>query len=186
MEGCKVLLGSATPTLESKARALRGVYGYAEMKERVNKKALPKTYIVDLTDRRNFNGSSEKLSLPLQTKIREKLSKHEQILLLINRRGYWTGVNCPKCGYIFTCPNCGGNLTYHSEDNMLKCHHCGYVSLFPAYCPECGNNKLRRIGYGTERVVKELEDLFPGVRVARMDSDVGKVSKMSKNTQRVP
>lgn len=177
MEDCKVLLGSATPTLESKARALRGVYGYVEMKERVNKKALPKTYIVDLTDRRNFNGSSEKLSLPLQTKIREKLSKHEQILLLINRRGYWTGVNCPKCGYIFTCPNCGGNLTYHSEDNMLKCHHCGYVSLFPAYCPECGNSKLRRIGYGTERVVKELEDLFPGVRVARMDSDVGKVSK---------
>ncbi len=176
-EDCKVVLGSATPSLETKARAFRGVYDYTEMKERVNKKALPKTTIIDLTDRSNFDKKSEKLSLPLRKAIQEKLSLHEQVLLLINRRGYWTGVNCPKCGYIFTCPNCGGNLTYHYEDEMLKCHHCGYVSLFPKSCPECGNTKLRRVGYGTERIVKELEDLYPGVRIARMDSDVGKVSK---------
>ena len=176
-EKCKVLLGSATPSLETKARAFKGVYGYTEMKERVNKKSLPQTEIIDLTKRANFSKNSEKLSIPLQNKIKEKLDNHEQILLLINRRGYWTGVNCPKCGYIFTCPNCGGNLTYHQEDSMLKCHHCGYVLLYPDHCPECGNTKLRRIGYGTERVVKELEDLYPGVRVARMDSDVSKVSK---------
>ncbi len=181
-EGCKVLLGSATPSLETKARAFKGVYGYTEMKVRVNQKPLPPTTIIDLTKRSNFAKNSEKLSLPLQNKIKEKLENHEQVLLLINRRGYWTGVNCPKCGYIFTCENCGGNLTYHQEDNMLKCHHCGYVSLYPQQCPECGNTKLRRIGYGTERVVKELEDIFPGVRVARMDSDV---SKVSKNVEKV-
>lgn len=176
-EGCKVLLGSATPTLESKARADRGVYGYASMPHRVNAKALPHTEIIDLTDRANFTKSSEKLSLPLITKIKEKLERQEQVLLLINRRGYWTGIQCPKCGHIFTCPSCGGNLTFHQEDSMLKCHHCGFVEQYPRQCPDCGNTQLRRVGYGTERVVKEIEDLFPGVRVARMDSDVGKVSK---------
>lgn len=176
-ESCKVLLGSATPSLETKARAYKGVYGYAEMRQRINQQPLPETKIIDLTDRKNFNKKSEKLSIELQETIQNKLLKGEQVLLLINRRGYWTGVNCPKCGYIFSCPNCAGNLTYHSEDNMLKCHHCGYVSQFPSACPECGNTKLRRIGYGTERVVKELEELFPSARIARMDSDVGKVSK---------
>ncbi len=180
-EDCKVLLGSATPSLETKARAFKGVYGYSEMKVRVNQKPLPETKIIDLTNRTNFAKNSEKLSLPLQNKIKEKLDNNEQILLLINRRGYWTGVNCPKCGHIFTCSSCGGNLTYHQEDNMLKCHHCGFVSLYPDQCPECGNKKLRRIGYGTERVVKELEDIFPNVKVARMDSDVSKVSKNAEN-----
>ncbi len=180
-EDCKVLLGSATPSLETKARAYKGVYGYSEMKVRVNQKPLPETKIIDLTNRANFAKNSEKLSLPLQNKIKEKLDNNEQILLLINRRGYWTGVNCPKCGHIFTCASCGGNLTYHQEDNMLKCHHCGFVSLYPEQCPECGNKKLRRIGYGTERVVKELEDIFPNVKVARMDSDVSKVSKNVEN-----
>jgi len=178
-EHCKVVLGSATPSLETKARAVKGVYGYAEMNRRINEKALPKTQIVDLTDRRNFNAKSEKLSAPLQALIQEKLNRHEQVLLLLNRRGYWTGINCPKCGYIFTCPQCGGNLTYHQEDSMLKCHHCGYVMRYPERCPDCGNTHLRRIGYGTERVVKELEDLYPGVRVARLDSDVSRVSKQA-------
>ncbi len=176
-EGAKVLLGSATPSLETKARALRGVYGYAEMKHRINEKALPHTAIIDLTDRSNFSKKSEKLSSPLLAKIQEKLERKEQIMLLINRRGYWTGVNCPNCGYIFTCPSCGGNLTYHTEDQMLKCHHCGFVEKFPAQCPNCGATNLRRVGYGTERVVKEVQDLFPEARIARLDSDIGQVSK---------
>ncbi|MCQ2800033.1 MAG: primosomal protein N' [Bacilli bacterium] len=176
-EGCKVLLGSATPTLESKARADKGVYGYASMPHRVNQKSLPPTSIIDLSDRQNLTKESEKLSLPLITEIRSRLEKKEQVLLLINRRGYWTGIECPKCGHIFTCPSCGGNLTFHQEDRMLKCHHCGFVEQYPNSCPDCGNHQLRRIGYGTERVVKEIEDLFPEARVARMDSDIGKVSK---------
>lgn len=176
-EGAKVVLGSATPSLETKARAVRGVYGYACLPHRINERALPKTSIIDLTDHKVFSKVSQKLSQPLLTKIEEKLSLHEQILLLINRRGYWTNIMCPNCGHIFTCPSCGGNLTYHYEDQMLKCHHCGFVERFPSKCPECGSTKLMRTGYGTERVEKELNDLFPQARVARLDSDVGKVNK---------
>ncbi len=183
-ESAKVVLGSATPSLESKARAMRGVYGYAEMKHRINEKALPFTQIIDLTDRANFSKESQKLSLPLLQKIKEKLAAHEQIILLINRRGYWTNIMCANCGHIFTCPSCGGNLTYHQEDEMLKCHHCGYVETFPKVCPECGSTRLMRTGYGTERVVKELNDLFPGARVARLDSDVGQISKNVEKTLR--
>lgn len=175
-EKAKVILGSATPSLETRARALKGVYGYVTMKKRVNERPLPETTIVDLTDRHNFGKESEKISLPLLKKIKEKLEKHEQILLLLNRRGYWTGIECPRCGYIFVCPECSGNMTYHKEDSMLKCHHCGHVELYPECCPKCGYSKLRPVGYGTERVVKEIQDLFPAARVARMDSDVGKVS----------
>lgn len=177
ISGAKVLLGSATPSLESRARALKGVYGYARLPHRINERDLPHTSIIDLTDRSNFSKKSQKLSSPLLAAMTEKLGKGEQVLLLINRRGYWTGVNCPNCGHLFTCPSCGGNLTYHSQDNMLKCHHCGYVEVFPQKCPECGATNLRRVGYGTERVQKEVEDLFPEAKVARLDSDIGQVSK---------
>lgn len=180
--GCKVLLGSATPTLESKARALKGVYGLALLPHRINEKALPFTSIVDLSDRSNIAKNSNKLSIPLLSKIKEKLEKKEQIILLINRRGYWTNIMCANCGHIFTCPSCGGNLTYHQEDEMLKCHHCGYVENFPKVCPECGSNRLMRTGYGTERVVKELNDLFPSARIARLDSDVGQIAKNVQKT----
>jgi len=183
-EGAKLVLGSATPSLETRARALKGVYGYVTMMERVNAKPLPKTAIIDLTDRHNIGKSSEKISLPLLSKIKEKLDRKEQVLLLLNRRGYWTGIQCPRCGHLFVCLSCGGNLTYHKEDNMLKCHHCGYVSVYPEACPKCGNTHLRRVGYGTERVVKEISDLFPDARIARMDSDVGKVSREVEKTIR--
>ncbi len=173
----KVVLGSATPSLETKARALKGVYGLARLPHRINERELPHTSIIDLTDRKNFEKTSQKLSKPLLMKIREKLSKREQIILLINRRGYWTNIMCASCGHIFVCPSCGGNLTYHTDDDMLKCHHCGYVERFPKVCPECGSDRLMRTGYGTERIVKELNDIFPDARVARLDSDVGKVNK---------
>ncbi len=177
LTGAKVVLGSATPSLETKARAMKGVYGLPRLPHRINEKGLPHTTIIDLTDRHNFEKTSQKLSKPLLDKIREKLEKQEQTILLINRRGYWTNIMCASCGKIFTCPSCGGNLTYHTEDDMLKCHHCGYVERFPKVCPECGSTRLMRTGYGTERVVKELNDIFPDARVARLDSDVGKVSK---------
>lgn len=182
--GAKVVLGSATPSLETKARALKGVYDVAYLPHRINERPLPTTTIIDLTDRDNFEKTSQKLSKPLLEKIREKLAKNEQIMLLINRRGYWTNIMCASCGHIFICPSCGGNLTFHSEDDMLKCHHCGYVERFPKTCPECGSGKLMRTGYGTERVVKELNDIFPSARVARLDSDVGKVSKNVEKTLR--
>jgi primosomal protein N' (replication factor Y) len=183
-EGAKVVLGSATPSLESKARAMRGVYGYATLPHRINERALPLTSIIDLTDRKNFSSESQKLSKPLLTKIKEKLANKEQIILLINRRGYWTNIMCANCGHIFTCPNCGGNLTYHQDDEMLKCHHCGYVERFPKICPECGSSRLMRTGYGTERIVKELNDLFPLAKVTRLDSDVGQVGRNVEKTLR--
>lgn len=181
-EHAKVILGSATPTLESKARAMRGVYGYAEMKVRVNAKPLPKTTIVDLNERANFfppssKFYSNKLSRPLIEAIQDRLNKGEQALLLINRRGFWTSINCAKCHYTFTCPNCGGNLTYHKADEMIKCHHCGFVQEWDGICPSCHSHSLRRIGYGTERVVEELSTLFPSARIARIDSDVGQITK---------
>lgn len=180
--GAKVVLGSATPTLETKARAMRGVYGYAEMKVRVNSKPLPKTSIVDLNERANFfppssKFYSNKLSKPLIEAIADRLNKNEQSLLLINRRGFWTSINCSKCHYTFTCPNCGGNLTYHKSDEMIKCHHCGYVQEWDGICPNCHSHSLRRVGYGTERVVEELHTLFPSARIARIDGDVGQISK---------
>lgn len=176
IEGAKVVLGSATPSLETKARAMKGVYGYCLMNKRINAKPLPLTKIIDLRDKNNKSSESNKLSKPLLEAIKDKLDHHEQSLLLLNRRGYWTAIGCPKCGYLFVCPSCGGNLTYHTEDEMLKCHHCGYVTLFPKACPSCGNSSLRRVGYGTERVVKEINDLFPEAKVARLDSDIGKIS----------
>jgi primosomal protein N' (replication factor Y) (superfamily II helicase) len=184
IEGAKVVLGSATPSLETKARAMRGVYGYASLTHRINEKCLPSTTIVDLTYRANYGKDSMKLSLPLLSKVKEKLERKEQIILLINRRGYWTNIVCASCGHIFTCPSCGGNLTYHQNDEMLKCHHCGYVETFPKVCPECGSSRLMRTGYGTERIVKELNDLFPLARVARLDSDIGQVSKNVEKTIR--
>lgn len=181
-EKAKVVLGSATPTLESKARAMRGVYGYAEMKVRVNSKPLPKTTIIDLNERANFYPASSKfysnkLSRPLIEAIADRLNKGEQSLLLINRRGFWTSINCSKCHYTFLCPNCGGNLTYHKADEMIKCHHCGFVQEWDGVCPSCHSHSLRRIGYGTERVVEELATLFPEARIARIDGDVGQISK---------
>lgn len=177
IEGAKVILGSATPSLETRARALKGVYGYVRMNERVNARPLPKTAIVDLSERGSLGKESKKISLLLLSKIKEKLDRNEQVLLLMNRRGYWAGIECPKCGHLFLCPVCHGNLTYHKEDSMLKCHHCGHVETYPRLCPECGNTSLRRVGYGTERIEKEIADLFPKARIARLDSDVGRVSK---------
>jgi primosomal protein N' (replication factor Y) len=173
--GAKVVLGSATPSLESKARAVRGVYGYASLPKRINEKALPTTTIVDLTKRNLMYQGSHVFSTLLISKIKEKLERKEQVVLLMNRRGYASYVSCSNCGHIFTCPNCHGNLTYHKQDNMLKCHHCDYVMQYPETCPECGSTKIMRVGFGTERLVKELQLLFPEASIGRLDSDIGKV-----------
>ena len=179
--GAKVVLGSATPSLETRARALKGVYGYASMPHRVNERPLPLTTIVDLRERGTMGNESNKLSKYLIAKIREKLSKKEQCLLLINRRGYWSGINCPRCGHLFKCPECGSNLVYHFRERLLKCHHCGHVELYPDACPECGSHELRRVNYGTERLEEEVTTLFPTARVARLDSDTARsASKLEK------
>jgi primosomal protein N' (replication factor Y) len=109
--------------------------------------------------------------------IADRLNKKEQVILLINRRGYSSYVTCASCGYIFVCPSCNSNLTYHREDEMMKCHHCGYVQSYPNSCPHCGSTKIMRVGFGTERIVKVLQEYLPDARITRLDSDVGKVRK---------
>ena len=173
--GSKVILGSATPSLETKARALKGVYHYASLPNRINKQELPKTSIVDMSKAYSFSRESSMFSKYLIEQLRGVLDRKEQAILLINRRGHSGYITCRSCGHIIKCPNCGIALTYHREDNMLKCHHCGHVELNVDSCPECGSKYLSRSGFGTERIVDEVVKLFPNARVLRLDSDVGEV-----------
>ena len=172
--GAKVVLGSATPSLETKARAEKGVYGMAKMTRRVNEKALPSTRIIDMREKRSIDRAHRGVfTYELECQIQDRLDKKQQVILLVNRRGY-ASVICPDCGHIYACPQCNGNLTYHREDEMLKCHHCGYVELYPKQCPSCGSERVQRVGLGTERVEKLLIEVFPMARVGRLDSDVAK------------
>lgn len=175
--GAKVVLGSATPSLETKARAMKGVYGYATLPHRINERALPNTRILDLRDRSIMMPNDRVFSKVLIQAIKERLDRKEQVILLLNRRGYSSYVTCSHCGHIFTCPSCHGNLTYHRHDELLKCHHCGYVTPYPETCPECGSEKIMRVGFGTERLVKVLNEYLPEARIGRLDGDVGKVRK---------
>ena len=173
--GSKVILGSATPSLETKARACKGVYHYASLPNRINKQELPKTSIIDMSKAYSFSRESSMFSKYLIEQLKGVLERKEQAILLINRRGHSGYITCRSCGHIIKCPNCGIALTYHREDNMLKCHHCGHVELNADVCPECGSKYLSRSGFGTERIVDEVKKLFPDARVLRLDSDVGEV-----------
>ncbi len=175
MHNAKVLLGSATPSLESRARAQKGVYHFLKLKKRVNNQELPKTTIVNLQDYNNIDRDSYIFSKKLRESIQRVLSNREQAILLINRRGFSTNVSCRKCGHIFKCPTCGIALTYHKTDNMLKCHHCDYVEKMPEVCPECGSKYLMKTGFGTERIEDEIHRLFPEARTLRLDSDSAKI-----------
>lgn len=182
MSGAKVLLGSATPSLESRARAEKGVYHLLFLKKRINEQKLPETTIVNLLDYQNIDRESYIFSKLLRKEIETSLSKKEQVILLINRRGFSTSVSCRKCGHVFKCPNCGITLTYHKEDQMLKCHHCNHVELMPDTCPECGSKYLMKTGFGTERIEDEVHRLFPEARTLRLDSDSAKVRQRIQKT----
>ncbi|MCH5180214.1 MAG: primosomal protein N' [Erysipelotrichales bacterium] len=174
-ENCKVLLGSATPTLESEARALKGVYHHLKLLKRINERELPETEIINLQDYRNIDYASSIFSKRLRAAIKETLDKKEQVVLLLNRRGYSTSVLCRECGHVIKCPDCDIPLVYHSFDHMLKCHNCGHVEEQAHQCPECGSKYLSRIGFGSEKIEEEIRKLFPTASVLRLDSDVGKV-----------
>ena len=175
MQGAKVLLGSATPSLESRARASKNVYHLLKMEKRINKMPLPKTTIVNLADYHNIDRDSYIFSLPLRKALERVLTNHEQAILLINRRGFSSTVSCRSCGHMFRCPNCGISLTYHRTDRMLKCHHCGYVDMYPDSCPECGSSYFLNTGFGTERIEEEIKKLYPEARTLRLDSDSAKI-----------
>ena len=174
MNNAKVILGSATPSLETKARAIKGVYHSLTLPKRINEQELPETHIINLCDKRNIDRESYIFSLQLRKAIQETLDKGEQVILLLNRRGFSTNITCRNCGYTFECENCGIALTYHRTDNMLKCHHCEHVEEFPTICPKCGGRHFIKLGFGCEKVEEEVIRLFPNAKTIRIDSDTTK------------
>lgn len=166
----KVILGSATPSLESRARAERNVYQLLQLTKRANPEAiLPKIEIVDM--RTHLNDVSANFSEELLAKISEKLAKKEQIILMLNRRGYSSFVMCRDCGYVAKCPNCDVSLTLHMDTHTLNCHYCGHQEAIPQVCPNCGSRKIKYYGSGTQKVQEELEKLLPDAKILRMDVD---------------
>jgi primosomal protein N' (replication factor Y) len=174
--GGKVLLGSATPTLESKARALKGVYHHLTLNQRINQKDMPEVKIVNMIDELK-SGNYSLFSRVLKEKIVEKINKKEQVMLLLNRRGYSSYVECKKCHQVVKCPDCDIALTYHKKDQTMKCHYCGYSSHYPEECNKCHNHSFLNVGTGTQKIEESLQKLFPDVRIARMDLDSVGVTK---------
>lgn len=165
-----VVLGSATPSLESYARALKGVYDLYELPERINQKPLPQVEIVDMiqeTRQRNYSLFSKKM----QQSIQQTIDKGEQVILLLNKRGYATYVQCQDCGEVLKCPHCDVTLTDHRSEHKLKCHYCEYMIDYPDICPHCGSTHLKSVGYGTQKIEEEIEKMFHGASVIRYDVD---------------
>lgn len=168
--GAKLVLGSATPSIESYYKAFKGEYKLLEMKKRANGKDFPKVHIVDMTDEMR-NGNRTPISRLLKKEIDLRLKRGEQSILFMNRRGFSTYVFCRKCGYIEQCPNCDVSLTYHVNTNSLKCHYCGYEKKAPSICPECGSDKIKMAGTGTQKIESHVRKMFPKARILRMDFD---------------
>lgn len=166
---CKVILGSATPSLDSYARTLKQRYHLTCMPERINKK-MPVITTVS-TQQAIRNQQSYILTDVLKEKIQERLDHHEQIMLMLNRRGYSPTIRCNSCGESLMCPHCDLALSYHRSENALKCHCCGYAAPLIRECPKCHSHDFTMLGVGTQRLVEEVEKTFPVARVIRMDAD---------------
>ncbi len=168
--GASLLLASATPSIESYYLAERGAYRLLEMKERYRNAPLPEVSIVDMNLERG-EGNRTEFSRRLAEEINANLKKGEQSILLLNRRGYHTIISCCDCYQPVYCPNCSVPLTYHKKNNKLMCHYCGYVSEPVTVCPSCGSERLKNMGFGTQKLEEELSVFFPKARVLRMDAD---------------
>lgn len=164
-----LLLGSATPDVESRWRAEQGSYAYFTLSRRFNEQSMPSVEIVDMKrELRRGNGSS--ISERLRSEISENLERGEQSILFLNRRGANKLITCVDCGFTYSCPNCSVSLTYHSFSRRLMCHHCGYTQRLDEHCPEC-DGTLKYVGTGTQKLEEELHELFPDTPVLRMDTD---------------
>ena len=168
--GASLILGSATPSIESFFEAKQGKTILLEMKKRAVSKKLPEIHIVDMMSEIR-NGNDSMFSRLLQMKLKETIDKNEQAILFINRRGYSSFLRCMECGYIPKCTDCDISLVYHKEDNRLKCHYCGNRFKVITKCPHCGSSHIRLGAIGTEQVEAKLKSLFPNVPVFRMDND---------------
>ena len=162
-----VILGSATPSLETYARSIKGLYTLVELKHRVNTNNLP---LVEIDDRSKEKHRGSIFSSRLITEVNKRLEKHEQIILLLNRRGYSSFITCSNCGYTAKCHHCDITLTYHKTSNTLRCHYCGYADKMNDICPSCGEKAIKTLGTGTEKVEEEIKKVF-NARVVRMDLD---------------
>lgn len=165
-----VILGSATPSLETRARAQRGVYERLTLTQRAGGAKLPKVDVIDMKDTL-ADGPETNFSAELKDKIADRLNKKEQIVLMLNRRGFSSFVMCRDCGFVPRDPNCNLAMTLHMDSHTLKCHYCGHEEPIPTVCPNCGSKRIRYYGTGTEKVAIELAELFPTARVIRMDQD---------------
>jgi primosomal protein N' (replication factor Y) (superfamily II helicase) len=167
---CPVVLGSATPSLESFARAQKNVYSLLSLPTRMNNQALPDVEIVDMRDELR-SGNRSMFSNSLFEKMKDRIDKGQQIVLFLNKRGHSSFVMCRDCGFVVNCPNCEISLTYHRNGQQMKCHYCGHEEYVPSKCPECSSEHIRYFGTGTQKVEEELGKIIPEARVIRMDVD---------------
>ena len=167
---CPLLLGSATPDISSYYKAINS-NNLFELKHRYNNAKIPPVIVINMQE---YGKGAYKnvISIPLQSEIKETLSKGQQVILLINRRGFSTFTQCQACGHVIECPNCAIPMIWHAKDQMLKCHYCNQVEYFPEFCPECGSDALKTSGTGTQKIEQYIKDLFPDNNIERIDSDI--------------
>ena len=170
-QDAKVVLGTATPSMESYHNAQTGKYGLVELTERYKGIELPEIQVVDIADLQHRKMMAGPFSPLLLTKVREALGRGEQAILFQNRRGFAPMIECRQCGWVPRCQHCDVSLTLHRQLNQLTCHYCGYTYRVPTECPCCGSTDLRTKGYGTEKIEEQVREVFPEARVARMDLD---------------
>ena len=168
--GCKLVLGSATPAVETYKRAQEGEFSLIKLTKRINQRPMPEITIADMR-REVRKGNNSAFSWALKEEIEKCLAADKQAILFLNRRGYSQTVICKECGYVAKCEHCDVSLTYHREENCLKCHYCGMKYEMLTACPDCGGRKLSYAGTGTQRIVAELQKLYPTARILRMDND---------------
>jgi primosomal protein N' (replication factor Y) len=170
LENIPVILGSATPSLESFNNASNGKYQWLKLRERTNKQALPTISILDVRSHKMQKG----LSKQVINQIQEEIDNNNQALVFLNRRGWSPKITCQECGWVAECDECDTYLTYHKHINRIRCHHCEKVYSIPEFCPECGSQKIESMGVGTEKVHKGLSDNLNNTKVIRVDRDTVK------------
>ncbi|MDT8336502.1 MAG: primosomal protein N' [Candidatus Izemoplasmatales bacterium] len=170
LHNCPLVLGSATPNIESYARAKKGYYELLEIKKRALNSKMPKIEVVNMLNEFK-NGNNSSFSTKLYDEINKRLEAKEQVILLINRRGFSNFVICRECGFVFKCPNCDISLTYHEYSHSLKCHYCNHEEKTPHQCSRCGSSELNFMGSGTQKIEKFIHENFPQAKVLRMDND---------------
>lgn len=171
MYGAQVVLGSATPSLESFANAQWGKYGYSRLEERYGESKPPRIVVSDTMRSVKRGERKSHFNIQLLNAMRDALGRGEQVMLFQNRRGFTPFVQCSGCGWSMRCPNCNVTLTMHRSSNRMECHYCGHVADVPHFCPQCETADLRPMGFGTERLEEAVAEMFPDVHVARLDRD---------------